>query len=57
MSSGGRESRYTGFDQFGMRIEREAEGFHAVVFQHEYDHLDGILYTDRLVGPEDVRIR
>jgi peptide deformylase len=44
--------KYTGFDQFGMRIEREAEGFHAVVFQHEYDHLDGILYTDRLVDPK-----
>jgi len=43
--------RYTGFDQVGMLIEREAEGFHAVVFQHEYDHLDGILYTDRLADP------
>lgn len=40
--------KYKGFDQFGMRIEREAEGFHAVVFQHEYDHLDGILYPDRI---------
>lgn len=40
--------RYRGFDQFGMLIEREAEGFHAIVFQHEYDHLDGILYPDRL---------
>jgi peptide deformylase len=40
---------YRGFDQFGVKIEREAEGFHAVVFQHEYDHLDGILYPDRIV--------
>ncbi len=40
--------KYTGFDQFGMLVEREAEGFHAVVFQHEYDHLDGILYPDRI---------
>ena len=23
--------------------------FHSVVFQHEYDHLDGILYPDRIV--------
>jgi peptide deformylase len=38
--------KYRGFDQFGMLTEREAEGFHAVVFQHEYDHLDGILYPD-----------
>jgi peptide deformylase len=44
--------KYTGFDQFGMLIEREAEGFHAVVFQHEYDHFDGILYTDRLADPK-----
>ena len=44
--------KYTGFDQFGVLTEREAEGFHAVVFQHEYDHLDGILYTDRLADPK-----
>jgi peptide deformylase len=43
--------RYSGFDQFGKPIEREAEGFHATVFQHEYDHLDGILYVDRLADP------
>jgi peptide deformylase len=40
--------RYRGFDQYGMLIEREADGFHAIVFQHEYDHLDGILYPDRI---------
>jgi peptide deformylase len=40
--------KYRGFDQFGMLIEREADGFHAIVFQHEYDHLDGILYPDRI---------
>jgi len=44
--------KYKGFDQSGMLIEREAEGFHAIVFQHEYDHLDGILYTDRLADPK-----
>ena len=26
----------------------EAEGFHARVIQHEYDHLDGILYPSRI---------
>ena len=41
--------RYRGFDQFGRPLEREARDFHAIVFQHEYDHLDGILYPDRLV--------
>lgn len=44
--------KYKGFDQFGMLVEREAEGFHAIVFQHEFDHLDGILYTDRLADPK-----
>jgi len=42
---------YSGCDQHGKRIEREAVGFHAIVFQHEYDHLDGILYPDRLTDP------
>jgi len=43
--------RYSGFDPAGVRFEREAAGFHSVVFQHEYDHLDGILYPDRIVEP------
>ena len=40
--------RYRGFDQFGNPIEREAEGFHARVVQHECDHLDGVLYPQRM---------
>jgi len=40
--------RYTGFDQYGDRIEREADGFHARVVQHECDHLQGILYPMRV---------
>ena len=32
-------------------IQREAAGFHARVVQHEYDHLDGVLYTMRLENP------
>lgn len=47
-----RRIRYRGFDQYGEPIEREADGFHAVVFQHEYDHLDGVLYPDRIVEKE-----
>jgi peptide deformylase len=51
--------RYTGIDQFGNDIDREVEGFHAVVVQHECDHLDGILYPMRIqdmsyFGFEDV---
>ncbi len=44
-----RAVRYRGYDQQGEVIEREADGFHAIVFQHEYDHLDGVLYPDRIV--------
>ena len=40
--------RYTGFDEKGEPIERVAEGFHARVVQHECDHLDGILYPQRM---------
>ena len=40
--------RYTGFDQHGHAIDREATGFHARVVQHECDHLDGILYPRRI---------
>jgi peptide deformylase len=40
--------RYTGFDQYGAAIEREAEGFHARVVQHESDHLQGVLYPMRI---------
>jgi peptide deformylase len=40
--------RYTGFDENGDPIERVAEGFHARVVQHECDHLDGILYPQRM---------
>ena len=40
--------RYEGFDQFGKRIVRDAEGFHARVVQHEVDHLLGILYPMRI---------
>ena len=40
--------KYFGFDMDGNKIKNEAEGLHARVVQHEIDHLDGILYTDRL---------
>jgi peptide deformylase len=40
--------RYRGFDPQGSPIEREAEGFHARVVQHECDHLIGRLYPTRM---------
>jgi len=41
--------QYHGSDMRGNIIQREVEGLHARVVQHEYDHLMGILYTSRLV--------
>jgi len=40
--------RYSGVDPKGKPIEREAEGFHARVVQHECDHLIGRLYPTRM---------
>ena len=39
---------YRGTTPEGERIEREATGLHARVVQHEVDHLDGILFLDRM---------
>jgi peptide deformylase len=51
--------RYSGFDLAGVPLERTVEGFHARVVQHEVDHLDGILFPQRVrdlrnFGFEDV---
>ena len=51
--------RYTGLTPEGVRIEREAHGFHARMVQHEFDHLNGILYPMRMtdmstLGCEDI---
>jgi peptide deformylase len=37
----------------GTAYEIAAEGWLARIFQHEYDHLNGVLYADRLVHPHD----
>jgi len=54
-----RRVRYRGYDQHGVPIDRTVEGFHARVVQHEVDHLDGILFPQRVrdlrdFGFEDV---
>lgn len=43
-----RAIRYSGFDETGSLLERTATDFHARVVQHECDHLDGILYPQRM---------
>lgn len=40
--------RYGGTLEDGTTLEREVRGFHARVFQHEFDHLEGILYPQRI---------
>ncbi len=44
-----------GQDARGKAIKVNAEGWFARVLQHEIDHLDGILFLDRLDRPEDLR--
>jgi len=39
---------YKGVDQYGQKIDRNVEGFHARVVQHECDHLFGVLYPMRI---------
>ncbi len=39
------------YDEKGRRVSFSLEGFPAVVVQHEADHLDGVLYVDRLKDP------
>jgi peptide deformylase len=43
-----RAIHYRGFDGEGQPIERSVDGFHARVVQHECDHLDGVIFPDRL---------
>jgi peptide deformylase len=43
-----RHLRYRGCDAHGAPIDRTVEGFHARVVQHEVDHLDGILFPQRV---------
>ncbi len=40
--------RYRGSDLEGRAVTREAEDYHARVVQHEVDHLDGLLYPQRM---------
>jgi peptide deformylase len=41
-------------DRAGNRVKFEAEGMLARAIQHEIDHLDGVLYIDKLVAPDRV---
>jgi peptide deformylase len=41
-----------GLDRQGRKVRIDASGLLARAFQHEIDHLDGVLYVDRLSGPD-----
>jgi peptide deformylase len=43
-----------GLDRHGKHIRIEAEGLLARVFQHEIDHLDGVLFPDRISDPKKI---
>ncbi len=47
------EVRVQGLDADGQRVEYEAEDLEARVIQHEIDHLDGLLFIDRI--PDELR--
>lgn len=41
---------YRGYDADGKLIEREASDLHARVLQHEYDHLMGVIFLDKITN-------
>lgn len=45
--------RVKGLDRRGKALDLKLKGWDARIFQHEIDHLDGVLYTDRLTAPEN----
>lgn len=43
-----------GMDRTGNRIKLEVDGMLARAIQHEFDHLEGVLYIDKLISPDRV---
>jgi peptide deformylase len=41
-------------DLTGQHLEVDFEGFIARIFQHEYDHLNGLVYLDRVISNQDI---
>jgi len=52
-----RSARLRAFDAQGRPFEREADGLLARIFQHEMDHLDGILFIERVSEADRIRLR
>lgn len=49
--------RISGFDLDRQPVTIDADGWFARIFQHEFDHLDGKLYVDRLTEPYSIMAR
>lgn len=48
------EIRVQGYDRDGSKLDFEVRGISAGTFQHEQDHLDGVLFTDKLADPHSL---
>ena len=49
--------RITAFNFKGEEVTYEVGGLFARAAQHELDHLDGVLFIDRLTNPDDLKLR
>lgn len=46
--------RVRGLDRHGRKIRLRLDDWTSRIFQHEIDHLNGVLYIDKLTGPENI---
>jgi peptide deformylase len=46
--------RVRGLDRHGRKFRKRFDDWTARIFQHEIDHLHGVLYIDKLTGPENI---
>ena len=46
--------RVRGLDRHGRKFQQRFDDWTARIFQHEIDHLNGVLYIDKLTGPERI---
>ncbi|KPJ69005.1 peptide deformylase [candidate division WOR-1 bacterium DG_54_3] len=44
-----------GVDRVGKKVKIEARGLLATIFQHEVDHLDGLVFIDRVKDPSLIK--
>lgn len=48
---------YSFYDLEGKKHREQVSGFAAIVFQHEYDHLDGVLFTDKISSLAKLKLK